>query len=219
MSSSEAGWLDVTYPIEEAMVCWPGQPRTQRERVSSIDEGEDSNVSVLTMSLHTGTHMDAPLHFFKDGADITTAPFEAMFGPVRVARIEGERVTPASLEAYEARSGALGVGERLFFKTDNSARNWPEEPFNEAYVAVDADAATYLASKRLIVVGVDYLSVAPFTNTVETHLTLLGAGVWVIEGLDLRAVDEGRYEMVALPLKIRGSDASPLRVLLRRTQR
>ena len=131
-----------------------------------IDEGEDSNVSILQMSLH----MDAPLHFFKDGADITTAPFEVMLGPVRVARIEGEGVTPASLEAYEARSGALEVGERLFFKTDNSAQNWPEEPFNEAYVAVDADAVSYLASKRLILVGVNYRSVAPFTNTVEAHL-------------------------------------------------
>ena len=81
--------------------------------------------------------------------------------------------------------------------------------------AVDAEAAQFLAGRGVRVVGVDYLSVAPFGNTVDTHRTLLQAGVWVIEGLDLREVGEGRYEMVALPLKLVGSDASPLRVLLR----
>ena len=214
VSTTTAGWLDVTYPFTPRMVHWPGQPPTSLSRVSSITEGEASNVSVLHMSLHTGTHMDAPLHFLAEGADITAAPFEAMFGPVRVATITSS-ISKAQLEAFEARDGALEAGEKVFFKTDNSSRDWLEEPFREDYVAVEADAARYLADKGLLVVGVDYLSVAPFKNTAETHHILLGAGVWVIEGLDLRAVDEGRYDMAALPLKIEGGEAAPLRVLLR----
>ena len=212
---SDKAWFDVTYPIRPEMVVWPGQPQTERRRVSSIDEGEDSNVSVLTLSLHTGTHMDAPLHFYKDGADITAAPFEAMFGPVRVAEVAGAMVSRDELEAYEKRAGALKPRERIFFKTANSRRDWLTEPFNEDYVAVDDEAARYLVQRDIAVVGVDYLSVAPFFDTFYTHRILLGAEVWVIEGLDLRNIDEGHFEMAALPLKIVGSDASPLRVLLR----
>ena len=208
-------WLEVTWPIEPEMVTWPGQPQTERRRTSSIDEGKSSNVSTLTMSVHSGTHMDAPLHFYKDGADITAAPFEAMFGPVRVAEIVGEVISSAQIKTYEARAGELKPGERVFFKTGNSRRNWLTEPFDEGYVAVAAEAASYLVERQIAVVGVDYLSVAPFADTYHTHRTLLGADVWVIEGLDLRNVTEGHFEMVAMPLKIVGSDASPLRVLLR----
>lgn len=211
---SEA-WLDVTYPISPEMAVWPGQPQTERHRVSSIDEGKDSNVSVLTMSTHTGTHMDAPLHFYKDGTDITAAPFEALLGSVRVAEVPGSVVSSAEIKSYEKRTRALAAGERIFFKTANSQKDWLTEPFNEAYVAVDAEAAQYLVERKIAVVGVDYLSVAPFNDTFHTHRTLLGVGVWVIEGLDLRHVQEGYFEMIALPLKIVGSDASPLRVLLR----
>lgn len=213
--TSKKAWLDVTYPIQSDMVVWPGQPQTERRRVSSIDDGKSSNVSILTMSTHTGTHMDAPLHFYGDGADVTAAPFEAMFGPVRVAEISGGAVSRAELETYEKRAGALKPGERIFFKTKNSERDWLTKPFDESYVAVDADAAKYLVEREIAVVGVDYLSVAPFADTFHTHRALLGAGVWVIEGLDLRDISEGHFEMAAMPLKIVGSDASPLRVLLR----
>ena len=135
------GWLDVTKPVRSEMVVWPGQPRTERYRLSSLDEGKSSNVSALTMSVHSGTHMDAPLHFLRDGPDITAAPFEAMFGPVRVAEIDGAMITPGGLEAYEARTETLKPGERLFCKTANSSREWLSEPFDEAYIAVDAEAA------------------------------------------------------------------------------
>ncbi len=209
------GWLDVTKPVRPEMVVWPGQPRTERYRLSSLDEGKRSNVSALKMSVHSGTHMDAPLHFLEGGPDVTAAPFGAMFGAVRVAEIGGGMITREGLGAYEARTGSLEVGERLFCKTANSSRDWLTEPFDEQYAAVDAEAARFLAERGVRVVGVDYLSVAPFGNTADTHRTLLQAGVWIIEGLDLRGVAEGNFEMAALPLKLVGSDASPLRVLLR----
>ena len=214
MSTPDKPWQDVSYPITEQMVCWPGQPGVRLEPLSRISEGQ-SNVSALHLSLHTGTHMDAPLHFLADGADITAAPYETMFGPVRVAEVRGQTIDRERVLEYEARSTPLEAGERIFFKTENSDRNWLSEPFDETYVAVAPDAAAYLAEKGLITVGVDYLSVAPFTNTTETHRILLGAGVWVIEGLDLRVIPEGHYEMVALPLKITRGEASPVRVLLR----
>ncbi len=215
MTTPDKPWQDVSYPVTEGMVSWPGQPGVKLEPLSRIDGETDANVSVLHLSLHTGTHMDAPLHFLADGKDITAAPYETMFGPVRVAQIAGHAVDRESVHAYEARSAPLEAGERIFFRTENSERDWLTQPFDKTYVAVAPDAASYLAEKGLVTVGVDYLSVAPFTNTTETHRTLLGAGVWVIEGVDLRETPEGYYEMVALPLKIVGGEASPVRVLLR----
>lgn len=209
------GWIDVTWPIRPEMTPWPGQPPTTRERVGDLDAGDGANVSVLRLSVHSGTHMDAPLHFLPGDLDITAAPVEAMFGPVRVAEIPGAAITEAALEAFEARAGALGEGDRVFFRTANSARDWSTAPFDENYVAVAPDAARALAARGVRVVGVDYLSVGPFADPAPTHRILLGARVWVIEGLDLRRAPEGRYEMAALPLKIAGADAAPVRVLLR----
>lgn len=211
-------WIDVTYPIKVGMPHWPGQPPVSLARLNDMNEGDSANVSVLELSLHTGSHMDAPLHFLRGAQDITHAPLEAMFGEVKVAHIpDAEMVTKEEVERFETRLGEVRGGH-LFFKTDNSARNWLDEPFFEDYVAVAPDAAEYLADKGVTLVGVDYLSVAPFNNTVDTHRILLGAGVWVIEGLDLRGVDEGRYEMAALPLKISGGEAAPTRVLIRKLE-
>ena len=210
------GWLDVTYPISEDMVSWPGQPPVSLRRLSTLEQGDTANVSWLELSLHTGTHMDAPRHFIEGGADITALPLSTMMGLVRVAEVgDVATVTAADVRAFETRSGAVRAGERVFFKTKNSSLDWSKEPFDKDYVALEPDAATYLAAKKIAVVGVDYLSVAPFDAPTETHRILLGSSVWVIEGLDLRFVDEGRFEMLALPLKIVTGDASPLRVLLR----
>ena len=209
-------WLDVTYPIKEGMVHWPGQPPVELTRLSELAQGDSSNVSALTLSLHTGTHIDAPKHFLEGAEDITAAPLDALLGEAWVAHLEdAAEIGESEVAAFEARCGALQRGDRVLFRTRNSKRNWLEKPFAEDYVAVNPGGARYLASKGVQVVGVDYLSVAPFENTTDTHRILLGARVWVIEGLDLRNVTEGRYEMIALPLKIETGDASPLRVLLR----
>lgn len=215
MPEAHKGWLDVTWPLRNDMVHWPGQPPVRLERLSSMEEGGHSNVTALSTSVHAGTHMDAPVHFLQDGADITAVPLDAMLGSVRVASVAGAVITPAGIEGYESRSGRLLPGERIFFRTANSESDWLLEPFHEDYVAVNAAAARLLASRGILVVGIDYLSVAPFGNTAETHRILLRAGVWIIEGLDLRLITEGHYGMLALPLKLTGSDASPLRVLLR----
>ncbi len=212
------GWTDVTYPIFEGMTGWPGQPETDLETLSCIHCGDTAMVSVLHMSLHSGTHMDAPSHFMAQGIDISRAPIEVGVGPVRIARIDCEAaVEPAHLTDYEARTRPLRAGERLLLRTPNSDRAfWLQEPFDREYHGIGPEAAKLIAGRGLQLIGVDYLSVGPFAaGNPQTHRALMGGQVWILEGLDLRKVEEGDYEMIALPLKIAGGDASPIRVLLR----
>lgn len=216
--TNEGGaWVDVTYPIEPAMPVWPGQPTVELDRLASIKKPGDASVSRLSCSVHIGTHVDAPNHFIADDQDITAMPLELMFGPVRVAIIPGEgHITAAAIDHYEQRAGQLEKGQRVLFRTRNSDRDWAQHPFDKTYAAVAPDAAELLVQRGVTLVGVDYLSVAPFEDPATTHRLLLHARVWIIEGLDLRDVEEGDYQMIAAPLKIVGSDASPLRVLLRK---
>ncbi|THH41156.1 cyclase family protein [Neolewinella litorea] len=212
------GWTDVTYPIFEGMTGWPGQPDTNLEMLSCIHCGDTAKVSVIHMSVHTGTHMDAPCHFLAQGTDISRFPISVGLGPVRIARIDCvAEVTPQDLEAYEKRTRPLLAGDRLLLRTPNSdAAFWPQAPFNKDYHGIGPAAAHWIADRKLQLVGVDYLSVGPFyQGNPQTHRALLGADVWVIEGVDLRRTDEGDYDMICLPLKIAGSDGSPIRILLR----
>ena len=212
------GWTDVTYPIFENMTGWPGQPATKLEAISCMHCGDAARVSVLSLSVHSGTHMDAPSHFLSEGKDISRSPFEAGLGPVRVAHIDCPgAVTPEQLRAYEGRTRPLKAGERLILRTPNSDRGlWLQQPFDEDYRGIGPAAAAYLAKKQLQLIGVDYLSVGPFhTGNPETHRTLLGAEITIIEGVDLRKIEEGDYEMICLPLRVVGSDGSPIRILLR----
>ena len=175
-------------------------------------------VSVLHMSVHSGSHMDAPNHFLAEGIDISRSPFEVGLGPVRIAAIDcAAEVTPDDLKQYEARTRPLVAGERLILRTPNSDRGlWLQKPFDKEYHGIGPAAADYIARRRLALIGVDYLSVGPFyEGNPQTHRTLLGSKVWIIEGVDLRWVTEGDYEMICLPLKIVGSDASPIRILIR----
>lgn len=210
------GWIDVTYPISESMTSWPGQPPVRLDRNSDIHCGDDANVSILHLSAHTGTHMDAPIHFLKNGHDITATPFSVMIGAVRVAHLQGAKtIDKAAITAYEERIAPLQAGERILFRTRNSDRYWLNEDFDEGYAAVQPEAAQLLVDRGVIFVGVDYLSVAPWDHLAETHRILLTNQVWPVEGIDLRQIVEGSYEMICLPLKIHTSDASPVRMLLR----
>ena len=212
------GWIDATYPIFENMTGWPGQPVTDLETLSCIHCGDNAMVSVLHISLHSGTHMDAPSHFLAQGVDISRAPFEVGLGPVRIAAVSPSgAVQPEDIQAYEARTRPLQAGERLILRTPNSDKaNWLQEPFDTEYHGIGPEAARYIADRKLKLIGVDYLSVGPFhEGNPQTHRALMGGGVWIIEGIDLRRIKEGSYEMICLPLRIAGGDASPIRILLR----
>ena len=208
-------WIDATMPFHPGMPVWPGQPAVEIERLASLTEPDSCDVSLLRTSVHTGTHMDAFSHFLRDGEDITRMPADRGIGPVRVVAVRGEpHVSADNLEKVDAER-RIERGDRLIFKTRNSGRDWNVEPFDEGYAAVAPDAAGYLADRGVAFVGVDYLSVAPFDDAASTHHILLQAGVCVVEGIRLQHVEPGDYEMIALPLKIEGSDAAPTRVLLR----
>jgi arylformamidase len=182
----------------------------------SMEEGAVCNVSMLQMSVHTGTHMDAPLHFVADGAGMDQMPLDATVGPCRVVEIEDrESVKVSDLVALRLRKG-----ERLLIKTRNSARCWNDSGFIEDFVYISRDAAAYMVERGIRTVGVDYLSVGGyFQDGLETHHHLLRASIWIIEGLNLAGVEAGSYDLVCLPLKILDCDGAPARALLRARRR
>jgi arylformamidase len=164
------------------------------------------------MGAHTGTHMDGPIHFVPFGKGLDEMPLTATIGRARVIEISD----PEAVKPDELRSYTLHRDERVLFKTQNSARRWSSEEFIEDFVYVSQEAAQYLADRGIRTVGVDYLSVGGFSKDgAETHQTLLEAGIWVIEGLDLSEVEPGEYELVCLPIKIEQSDGAPARAILR----
>jgi arylformamidase len=210
--TAKGGWIDVSVLPRSGMAHWPDNPPVRIEKMLDIEHGDAANVSKISMGSHTGTHMDAPLHFVREGRGLDEMPLDATIGRARVIEvIDPESIKPCDLRRHEIRSG-----ERILFKTRNSARSWPSHPFLENFVYVSQEAARYLAAWNIRTVGIDYLSVVGFhKDGVETHRALLEAGIWVIEGLDLSKVGPGAYELVCLPIKIERSDGASARAILR----
>ncbi|GAC1300533.1 MAG: cyclase family protein [Ktedonobacteraceae bacterium] len=207
-----ADWIDISVPLHTGMAHWPDNPPVSIERVMDIDRGDTANVSKLSMGAHTGTHMDAPVHFIPGGKGIDTMPLAATIGLARVIEIQDSE----SIKPDELRKHQIQRGERILFKTRNSTRCWQSDDFVKDFVYISHEAAQYLAAQQVQTVGVDYLSVAGFfKDGVETHHALLSAGIWIIEGLNLSGVQAGTYELICLPLKIEGSDGAPSRAVLR----
>ena len=193
-------WIDISRPIVPGMPVWPGDPRVQVERVLSIAGGAKVNLSAISMCLHTGTHVDAPLHFLADGIGIGEMPLDALMGPARVIGVRG----PKGIGAGQVRTWRVRLGERLLFKTGGRAP------------ALLPEAAAVLVERGVRAVGIDGLSIGPPGEEGEqTHRVLLRGGVWILEGLELSRVKPGRYELVCLPLRIPGADGAPARAILR----
>lgn len=205
-------WIDISVPIFSGMVHWPDNPSVRIERIQDLSHGDAANVSKLVMGAHTGTHMDAPRHFLAAGVGIDEMPFDATIGIARVIPIaHSQAILPAELEAYD-----LQAGERVLFHTQNSERCWKVNEFVEDFVYISAAAAQFLVDRKVRTVGVDYLSVGGYVHDgVETHQILLGAGMWIIEGLNLSGVKPGTYELICLPLRVAGADGAPARAILR----
>ena len=199
---------DVTRPISPAMVVWPGHPPVVLERVASIEQGHRSNVSRLAGTVHIGTHVDAPVHFVAGGTDVTTLPLHVLIGPARVVELPDADVISAESLAHLDLKGV----QRLLFKTRNGQLR--QDEFDAGFVALTLDAAQWVREQGVQLVGVDYLSVAPFSDSVYTHAILLKGGVVIVEGLDLSRVTQGRYTLHCLPLKLSGSEGAPARAIL-----
>jgi arylformamidase len=193
------------------MVHWPDNPPIELVRTMDMAKGDQATVSRLSLGVHTGTHVDAPVHFVADGAGVDAIPLDRLLGEARVVEVgEGPSIGAAQLSAVDPRPG-----ERLLFKTRNSTRCWKTDRFLSDFVHLSPEAAALLADRRVLTVGIDYLSIAGMEEGVPTHVALLEKGICIIEGLDLSSVQPGSYELICLPLRLAGADGAPARVLLR----
>jgi arylformamidase len=206
-------WIDISVAVHEGMPVWPGDPGLHFERTMDQNNGDVCTVTRVGMGAHTGTHMDAPLHFLRGTETIEQMPIEATVGPARVIQIADR----TAIHREELVPYTIQAGERILFRTANSERDWGKLPFDEDFVFIARDGAEYLAECGVRSVGVDYLSVGGFKqDSVETHVALLGKGIWVMEGLMLGQVEPGNYELVCLPIKWAGAEGAPARAILRR---
>lgn len=205
---------DVTFPISEQTPIYEGDPKVAIEIAHSIASGAPANVSHLCCGVHTATHVDAPNHFVEGGRRVHELDFDKLLGACRVVELD------ESVMAVEAKHVEnLENVKRVLFKTRNSNFwNEPEKGFRKDFTYIAPDAARALVEKKIKLVGIDYLSVEKFGATsFDTHITLLKNEIVIIEGLDLREVPAGDYELICLPLKYIGGagDGAPARTILR----
>lgn len=211
----ESHWIDISVPLKDGMIHWPGDPPVRISRVKDMAQGSSMNLSSISMGAHSGTHVDAPVHFLPKGKGIDQVELSALVGRARVIEIgNAESITALELSTHHIRKG-----ERLLLKTRNSSRAWHELPFTKGFVYLSNEGARFLAERRVRLVGVDYLSAGSYRyGGKEVHKTLLSTGVWLVEGLDLSATTAGRYFMICLPLRIEGGDGAPARAVLKHLQ-
>jgi arylformamidase len=205
-------YYDITVTLSPDLPVWPSDAQIEFERTSDMAAGAKANVTRIALSAHTGTHLDAPLHFIGDGKDVTTLALETLIGPAQL--VEATDVDVIDATVLDSLSIPTGI-ERLLIKTRNS-QLWSEAEatFRTDFVAVTESGAVWLVEHGIRLVGVDYLSVAPYGDSARTHVILLQAGVIPVEGLNLSAVQPGRYQLICLPLKLAGCEGAPARAVL-----
>ena len=207
--NTEEPWIDVAVPIRNGMLHWPGDPAIAIRQTKHLERGDDATVSDISFGAHTGTHVDAPIHFFVHGAGVDRIGFERLIGPARVVDVgDVDRIEPSDLDDIRA-------NDRILFKTRNS-RHWGEEGFRPDFTYLTTEAARFLAERGVWTIGIDYLSIGSAEAGVQTHKALLDVGICIIEGLDLSRVEGGFYDLICLPLRLEGLDGGPARVVLRR---
>jgi arylformamidase len=204
---------DITVPTHPQLPVWPGGPKFELSHPSKMSEGAICNVSNLSMSVHTGTHIDSPLHFVDGAITTNEIPLNQLVGDCVVAELPGRsRITPADLDSLNLPAGT----KKLIFKTDNS-QLWSDlsHPFYEDYCALTTEAAKWVRDFGIHLLGIDYLSVSLFADPPEiVHQILLEAGMVLMEGLNLTGVPEGDYRVTCLPFKIENAEGAPARVIL-----
>jgi arylformamidase len=207
---------DISVPLSAATPTYPSDPTIEIRSWLALDRGDSANVSLLHFGAHSGTHVDAPAHFIAGGSKVEALPLESLMGAATVVEL------PADMMAIDAdfiRNSCNQASERILFKTRNSSFwNNPEEGFRNDYTYLEPGAAQRLTEMGMRLVGIDYLSIEQFaSNNFETHRILLAKGVVILEGLDLRNIAAGQYELICLPLRIAGGsgDGAPVRAVLR----
>ncbi len=199
--------IDISVPVRPGMHVWEGDPPFRIDQVASMADGEECNVTRLDLGTHTGTHIDAPLHFVDGAGTADAIPLDLLVGPCHVVdatAVEGQ-LDAAALAGLELPPET----DRLLFKTRNGAL-WDRDAFQPGSTAFTADGAEALVALGVRLVGIDYLTIGDS----DAHRVLLGVGVVPVEGLDLREVEPGPYTLFCLPLKLAGTEGAPARALL-----
>lgn len=209
------GWYDISVPLKQGMVYNPMDPIPPKiYRYHDTELGAKVTMSMLEIISHTGTHIDAPLHFIPGGSTISDMPLDATIGPARVIEIKDpEKIKVPELEKHDIKKG-----ERILVKTRNSPATYDSPKFVEDYVYLDGAAAEYLVEKGIILFGLDDITIGHFKeegNLAKTHETLLAAGIYILEDCALGHVPPGDYELLCLPLLMYKGDAGPCRAILR----
>jgi len=208
-----AEYIDISLAVSTSLPVWPGSPAIEFQRRLDLDRGDPVNDTTISFSVHTGTHVDAPRHFIAKGNAVETLPLETLIGPVIVIDLSDlEAITADDLESLALQPDT----QRLLIRTNNS-QHWisDRQEFAPDFVALTADAAQWIVDHNIRLVGIDYLSIQRFYDGPETHLTLLEAGVIILEGLNLSHVLAGQYELLCLPLKLVGAEGAPARAVLK----
>lgn len=201
---------DITLMISNNMLVWPGDPKVQIEDEVSIKNGDKCNVKSIKLSSHTGTHIDAPNHFIDQGAFIDEVALDTLIGKCFVKDLT---TIDKFIEIIDLQSIDFNIYKRVLFKTKNSKKLLKTE-FDQDFVALSLDAAKFLRSRGVRLIGIDYLSIESFTSTGNVHKELLSNNITVLESLDLNNIKEGEYNLICLPLKIYECDGAPARVIL-----
>jgi len=214
---AKVDWIDITVPmpVNKTMPYFPDDPQPPViERISDVDKGDPVTMSQININSHNGTHVDSPLHFIYGGSSIDEMPLDTTVGPARVIEIkDNESIKVKELEPYN-----IKAGERILFKTQNSEKAYKSDKFVEDYVYMATETAHYLAEKKIRLIGIDYITIGNYhdrKNIGETHETLLKAGVYVLEMINLAGVKPGEYELLCLTLRMERGDAGPCRAILR----
>lgn len=205
--------IDISVTLQTGLPIWPGNEPMSVVQLEKIKDGSAANVTQFGTNSHTGTHIDAPLHFVDGGKTTLDIPLEKLTGSCQVVDLQGrKKITADDLEGLQLHSGV----EKLLFKTDNSRlwENMVDQRFYEDYCALTADAAQWVVDRSIHLVGIDYLSIQLFRDPPDTHVILLSNEVVIVEGLDLRQVSPGSYRLICLPLKIKGVEGALARAVL-----
>jgi len=208
-------YIDISVAVRPDLPVWKGDPAVSIFRAASIAAGDQANVTRLDMGAHTGTHVDAPLHFIDGRRSVDQLDLDVLIGPAWVAEFD----VPREITAVDLGKAGIPVGtSRLLLKTSNS-RLWSQKPstFDENFIGIAADGARWLVEHEIKLVGIDYLGVERYDTVphgAPTHKTLLNAEVILLEGLNLSDVRPGAYQLICLPVKIQGADGSPCRAVL-----
>lgn len=206
--------IDISVPVSTGMMKWPGHPELKIEKYRDMQCGDSSNSTMIQMSVHTGTHVDAPAHFIRDGKTAEALNLDALVGPCYVADCADVALVITANDLGQAQIPS--DCQRLLIKTRNSrAWNSGKSIFDEAFVALDRTAAEWLVRRGMVCVGIDGLSIQKYKDHASgVHTVLLAAGMVIIEGLNLSAVRAGKYKLSCLPINLQGADGAPARAVL-----